>query len=173
MEEKINGPGTAGENELVKIIGFGNKFMCDDGIGIRIIEELKETDLANAKNVEIIDGGTSGMDLIFLLKGAGKAIIIDAVDAGQKLPGQIVIFSPDQVREFFKKKRAFKSYSLHDIDLVEVFELLKTLGIKTKIKIIGIKPKKIGFGGTLSPEIENRIPELISNISNEIINIRQ
>ncbi|MBU4314240.1 MAG: hydrogenase maturation protease, partial [Actinobacteria bacterium] len=64
----------------VKIIGFGNKYRSDDGIGIRIIEELEKLD--SFKDIEIIDGGTSGSDLIFLIKGCSKIIIIDAIDAG-------------------------------------------------------------------------------------------
>ncbi len=150
----------------IKIIGFGNLFMGDDGVGVKIINILKEQNIFN-EQVEIIDGGTSGVDLIFLLKDAQKVIIIDAVDAGQKI-GEIVVFEPENIKEFLKKKTSFKSFSLHDIDLVEVFDLLKTLGLKTEIKIIGIKPKKVGYSDKLSPEIETQIPEIIAQIKKEV-----
>jgi hydrogenase maturation protease len=151
---------------LIKIIGFGNIFMADDGIGVRVIEELQQQQVfKDNENIELIDGGTSGIDLVFMLKGADRAIIIDAVDAGQEI-AQIVVFSPNDVVGF--KKKVFKSYSLHDIDLVEAFELVKSLNLTADIKIIGVKPKKIGYSDKLSPEVENNIPEIIAKIKEEV-----
>jgi|WetSurMetagenome_2_1015567.scaffolds.fasta_scaffold187726_2 hydrogenase maturation protease len=157
----------ASKSCLIKIIGFGNILMGDDGIGVRIIEELQQKQIFDDKgNIELMDGGTSGIDLIFLLQDAARAIIIDAVDAGQEI-GQIVVFSPNDIVEF--KKKIFKSYSLHDIDLVEAFELVRTLNSTVGIKIIGIKPKRIGYSDKLSPEIENRIPEIIAKVKEEVL----
>ena len=153
----------------IKIIGFGNILMGDDGIGIRVIEEIKKKGIfKNIKNVEIIDGGTSGIDLIFILQQADRAIIIDAVDAGQEI-GKIVTFRIDEIKEIFKKNQAFKSFSLHDIDLTEIFELIKTLKIDTEIRIIVINPKKVGYGDKLSSEIESKIPAIISEVKKEVI----
>ena len=154
-------------SSLIKIIGFGNIFMGDDGVGVRVIEELqKQQVFKDIENIELVDGGTSGVDLVFMLQNAGKAIIIDAVDAGQKI-AQIVVFSPQEIKEF--KKKIFKSYSLHDIDLAEAFELVRTLNLPTAIKIIGIKPKKIGYSDKLTPEIENQIPNIIIKVKEEVL----
>lgn len=154
-------------SSLIKIIGFGNIFMGDDGIGVRVIEELQKQQIfKDNENIELVDGGTSGVDLVFMLQNACKAIIIDAVDAGQKI-AQIVVFSPQEIKEF--KKKIFKSYSLHDIDLAEAFELVKNLNLPTAIKIIGIKPKKIGYSDKLTPEIENQIPGIITKVKEEVL----
>jgi hydrogenase maturation protease len=155
------------DRSLIKIIGFGNIFMGDDGIGVRVIEELQQQQIfKDNENIMLVDGGTSGIDLIFMLQGAVKAIIIDAVDAGQGI-AQIVVFSPHEIVEF--KKKVFKSYSLHDIDLAEAFELARTLNLPVDIKIIGIKPKKIGYSDKLSPEVENSIPEIIAKVKEEVL----
>lgn len=157
-----------GIKKSVKIIGFGNLFMGDDGIGIKVIEELKNRDIFRENNnVEIIDGGTSGVDLIFILQNADKAIIIDAVDSGQKI-GEISVFSIEDIKEIKRKNKTFKSFSMHDMDLAEVFELIKTLNMNKIIRIIGINPKNIGYSDKLSPEIENKIPEIIKLIEKEI-----
>jgi hydrogenase maturation protease len=161
-ETEANAPNSS----LIKIIGFGNIFMGDDGIGIRVIEELKQQQIfKDNENIELVDGGTSGIDLIFMLRDVAKAIIIDAVDAGQEV-AQIVVFSPNEIKEF--KKKIFKSYSLHDIDLAEAFELVRSLNLPVDIKIIGIKPKKVGYSDKLSPEIEKSIKALISKIKEEV-----
>ena len=156
---------------IIKIIGFGNIFMGDDGIGVRVIEELQlQQVFKDNENIELIDGGTSGIDLVFMLQDAVRAIIIDAVDAGQEI-AQIVVFSLHEIVEF--KKKIFKSYSLHGIDLAEAFELVKSLNLTTDIKIIGIKPKNIGYSDKLSPEIENSIPEIIVKIKGEVSAVRR
>jgi len=146
----------------VKIIGFGNKYRSDDGIGIRIVEELEKLDFF--KDIEIIDGGTSGADLIFLIKDCRKIIIIDAVDAGQNA-GDVVNIQINDVEEFIK--RDYKSLSLHDLNLADILKLIKALKINADISIIGVKPKKMDFGDRLSPEIEEKIPEIISLVKKE------
>ncbi|MCE5329726.1 hydrogenase maturation protease [bacterium] len=149
-----------------KIIGFGNIFMSDDGIGIRVIEELNKINFSeDYRNVVLIDGGTSGIDLIFTLKESDRVIIIDAVDAGQDT-GEIVKFKLNRLSEFNEKK--FRSFSLHDISLAEVFNLMRSLNINPDITIIGIKPKLIDYGEKISPEIECKIPEIIFQIKQEI-----
>jgi len=147
----------------VKIIGFGNKYRSDDGIGIRVIEELEKLDFF--KNIEIVNGGTSGTDLIFLIKGCSKLIIIDAIDAGQNT-GDVVNIKVDDIEDFIK--RGYKSLSLHDLNLTDILKLIKALKINADISIIGVKPKSIDFGDRLSPEIEKKIPEIISIIKKEI-----
>jgi len=146
----------------LKIIGFGNKYRSDDGIGIRVVEELGKLD--SFRNIDIIDGGTSGTDLIFLVKDCSKIIIIDAIDAGQNVDDVVNIQISD-VEEFIK--RDYKSLSLHDLNLADILKLIKALKINADISIIGVKPKKMDFGDRLSPEIEEKIPEIISLVKKE------
>ena len=150
----------------VKIIGFGNIFMSDDAVGIKIIEELERTDFCSYfNNVKIIDGSTSGIDLLFTLDNLDKVIIVDAVDAGQA-DGEVVKFKLSDISNMPGK--TVKSFSLHDLRLEEVFALMKSLKMTPDITIIGIKPKVIAFGDKLSPEIECRIPEIILLIRQEL-----
>jgi len=147
----------------IRIIGFGNKYRSDDGIGIRVIEELEKQDFF--KDIEIIDGGTSGTDLIFLAKDCKKIIIVDAIETGRHTD-EVVCIKVDDIKEFLKKD--YKSLSLHDLNLSDILKLIKALKINTDISIIGIKPKNIDFGEKLSPEIEDKIPQIISKIKKEI-----
>jgi len=150
---------------IIKIIGFGNVYMGDDGVGIRVIEKIEEQGIfADYSNVEVIDCGTSGVDLIFFLQQADKVIVIDAVDAGQGI-GEVVTFSIGEIIDFGNK--VIKSFSLHDTNLKEVFELIRALKIEKDLKIIGINPKEVYYGEKLSPQIENKIPQIISMIKKE------
>jgi hydrogenase maturation protease len=161
-----NSNGSFSNSKPVKIIGFGNIFMSDDGIGVKIIEELGRINFCtDFKNTEIIDGATSGIDLLFTLNNLDKVIIIDAIDAGQEV-GEVVKFKLTDIDNMPGK--TVKSFSLHDLHLDEIFNLMKSLKIYPDITIIGIKPKIIEYGDKLSPEIECRIPEIILMIKKEI-----
>lgn len=151
--------------EKIKIIGFGNIYMKDDGVGVRVIEEIKEQGIFNDyKNIEMIDGGTSGFDLIFFLQQADKVIIIDAIDAGQKI-GEIVTFGIDQVID--EANLTVKSFTLHDISLKRIFEIVRALKIGKDLRVIGIHPKEIDRGEGLSPQIRKKIPEIILLVKKE------
>jgi hydrogenase maturation protease len=149
--------------EDIKIIGFGNKYRSDDGIGIRVIEEIKKLDFF--KDIDVIDCGTSGIDLLFLAKSCKKIIIIDALDTGIDTD-EVFCIKADDIEEFIKKD--CKSLSLHDLNLSDILKLIRTLKIDTDITIIGIKPINMDFGEHLSPEIESKMPQIISIIKEEI-----
>lgn len=157
-------PGDANRTRSkIIIIGFGNKYRSDDGIGIKVIEELKKLDFF--KGIEIVDGGTSGTDLIFLAKEYRKILLIDAVDTG-KDTDEVICIKADNIEEFIKK--GYKSLSLHDLNLADILKLVRALKIDSDITIIGVRPKNIDFGERLSPEVERKIPQIISRIKMEI-----
>jgi hydrogenase maturation protease len=145
----------------LKIIGFGNRFRSDDGFGPVIIEELEKLDISPEKNIEIIDGGTSGSDLIFHLKECPRVIIVDALDAGQE-KGEIACIEEKDIDSFAEKNMS--SLSLHDLDLSDVLKIARAMKLKTDITIIGINPLSIEFGDRISPQLKEKIPRVITMI---------
>ena len=150
---------------MVKIIGFGNKYLSDDGIGPVIIEMLEKSDLSKNKNIELSDLGTSGTDLIFQIKECPRIIIIDALDAGQA-PGKVIRIKEKDIEHFCNE--GILSLSLHDLNLADILKLARAMKLKTDITIIGIKPLNIEFGEGLSPEIQGKIPEIITLVEQTI-----
>lgn len=134
------------------ILGCGNLLLQDEGIGVHLIEYLKQKELP--KDVELLDGGTAGFDLIDFIQQAEKVVIIDAVKAGGE-PGSIYCFNPDDFETEVPPRT-----SLHGITLKDVFGILQELGPLPKIKIIGIEPKNIDYGTELSPELKEILPKI-------------
>jgi hydrogenase maturation protease len=64
--------------EKIAILGFGNPVREDDGVGIYIIEKLKEN-IGHVENISIFDMGTSAFEVLFKLKGNDRIILVDAV----------------------------------------------------------------------------------------------
>ena len=149
------------DNNKIVVIGIGNLLLMDEGIGVHTINELERYDLPN--NVEIYDGGTGGFKLIDLMHNTKKVIFIDAVDI-DKAPGTITIFKSKDVRSLYPKKK----YSLHDTDLLEVIKMTELLDNPPEIEIVGIQPKTINYGTTLSKELADSMSNIVSTVRRRI-----
>lgn len=145
----------------ILVMGVGNTFRLDDGIGCEIIKILR---LENISNAVFIDGGTDGLSLLDQISEYSRVIIIDAVKM-QEQPGVIKVFTPDEAKIKIKND----VLSTHGFGLAEVLRLVEKLNIKSNIIIIGIQPKDIGFGEGLSDELKNQIPKILELIKNMLL----
>lgn len=69
---------TLKEVKPIAVLGFGNPVRADDGVGIYVIDQLKEK-LGKNEHVSLFDMGTSAFEVLFKLKGHDQIILIDAV----------------------------------------------------------------------------------------------
>ena len=146
----------------VLILGLGNPLLGDEGIGGRVVEELRG--LALPDGVDVIEGGTAGLGLIGLMEGYQRVIIVDAADMGRP-PGHIVRFTPSEVQ--FKTAEA--PLSLHQIGLVEALALAEALEMApAELIIIGVQPSRLEMGVGLSPEVEGAIPQVVRMVLDEL-----
>ncbi len=148
-------------NSKIVVIGIGNLLLMDEGIGVHTINELEKHDLPGS--IEIYDGGTGGFKLIDLMHGAARVIFIDAVETG-KAPGTVTIFSAEEVHSIYNKKK----YSLHDTNLMEIIKMAEILGNPPMIEIVGIQPKKICYGTTLSKELTSSMSTIVNSVLKRI-----
>ncbi|MCW4052642.1 MAG: hydrogenase maturation protease [Candidatus Bathyarchaeota archaeon] len=145
--------------QKIVIVGIGNVLCRDEGVGVHVIEELKEYNLPY--NVEVHDCGTGGLDVLEFLEGSDKAIIVDAV-IGEMEPGEIYHVRLDEVDARDEK---MKMLSLHELDLVKAIEIGKrAYKIPENIFVIGIEPKNVELGMDLTAEVRQAIPRVIQDI---------
>lgn len=144
----------------VVVVGIGNLLLKDEGIGVHVAQALERISLSN--DFEVIDGGTSP-DILPLLEGVDKLIIVDAAQGGGQ-PGDIYRFTIDRL-----SLEDSISTSVHQIGLMETLMMTMALGIAPEeTVIIGVEPKEIDWGLDLSPELENKIPEIIAMVHEEL-----
>lgn len=153
--------------QRVLILGIGNILHKDDGVGVHIVNQILSSDIILPREVEVIDGGTAGFDLLPSMKGRDKIIIVDALKT-EDVPGSIYRFSPDYALE------SRTSISLHEIGIKEVIRMLNLLGENPEIEIIGIVPEDINtLDISISPAVEKSIPDAIGLILNAATNYRE
>jgi hydrogenase maturation protease len=143
----------------IAVVGVGNLLLKDEGIGIHVVHALQESPLPDG--VVVIDGGTSP-DVLDYLEPADKLVIIDAAEAGGE-PGAIYRFRPDDVT-----LETGEAISLHELGLISSLKTMSLLG-KTppEVIIIGIQPKEIDWGMELSPELKEKVPEIVRVVLKE------
>ena len=149
------------EGNDILILGIGNILLKDEGIGVHVVKKIKEMSLPD--NVEVLDGGTAGLDLVDFIAGYKKLIVIDAVTTGDK-PGTIYRLTEENLNIGPKAIMSF-----HEIDFLDALHMSHIMKEKPEeIVVIGIEPKDMSDGVDLSPEIEERIPRIIEIVMEEL-----
>jgi hydrogenase maturation protease len=149
-------------NERLVVLGIGNTILRDEGLGVKALELLRER-YEFSPPVELIDGGTIGIDLLYFLEGVDKLLVLDAVSGG-KPPGSLYLFRNEEVKKYFRHK-----VSMHEIGFQEVLSLLDIKGKPINcMTVMGIEPKLIELGTELSPEVEDRLEDLVNMAVEEL-----
>ncbi len=144
------------ENKEILVLGVGNILMADEGIGVHVVREMSFLEEL-PENVELLDGGTSALDLIPYLQGKKKIVIIDCVETDDP-PGTIYRLVPEDLEDI----KTFTISSMHQIALPETIKFSRLLGNDAEIVIIGVAPKCYSeYRMEISPELAAVVPRII------------
>ncbi len=150
------------ERKRILVLGVGNILLHDEGIGVRVVEELQaQYDFSD--NVELFDGGTLGLRLLDPIAQTDHLIVVDAVQNGEP-PGTIYRLGVEDLN----KRITFKN-SLHQLDLVETLAYAEVLGNRPDAVIVGIEPADISpWGLELTEIVQGRMADLCEQVLKEI-----
>ena len=113
--------------------------------------------------VEILDGGTSGADLLDIIADREKVVFIDAVDADVE-PGTIFKFTPADLDE-----SGSVMLSLHQLGIAQTIHMAGHLNCAPKeAVIIGVKPYELSAGIGISKKMKKIVPRLLDAVMQEI-----
>ncbi len=145
----------------ILVLGIGNILLRDEGVGVRVIEQMQKIHLPD--DVELVDGGTAGADLLDVLAERKKVIVIDAVQADCE-PGTVLRFTVDDL-----VRPDGVGMSLHELGLGEALTMTRQLKCAPEdVVVFGIKPKDTVAGLELSEEVEASVPKVVELILAEI-----
>ena len=145
----------------VLVLGIGNILLRDEGIGVRVVEALSGVALGD--EVEVLDGGTSGADLVDVLADRRRVIVIDAADIDGP-PGTVARLDGDDLLA-----RAGQAMSLHEIGLAESLLMARQLGCPPReVIVFGVRTADTGVGLELSPLMADLVPRLVQLVIREL-----
>ncbi len=145
------------------LIGLGNILMRDEGIGVHAVLALQER-FEVPPELEIVDGGTAGLDLLPFFEGRDRVLLVDAVDFGAE-PGFIGELANEAIPARFGKNKA----SLHHVGLAEVLALAQLQNIlPQEICLIGIQPASLDPGLELTGTVQEKFDALIARVRTKL-----
>ena len=145
------------------VIGVGNMLFKDEGIGIYASEYIKQNYEFDDKELEVIDGGTLGFKLMTYFQEYDNVIILDTVSIEDKV-GDIYRLPSDVLLGLGNYRK-----TAHEVEIVEMLEIVSVLDSYANVIIIGIIPEDIitvQIG--LTTTMENKFEEFILNSIKEI-----
>lgn len=141
------------------ILGLGNPILRDDGVGIKVAKEIGRR-LASS-HIEVREASIAGLDLLELIQGYPKVVLIDSIQIKRGVPGEIFRLDLDDLRPTIRLS------SPHDVNFATAIELGKKLGLNLpqEIRIYAIQVEDIShFDENCSPLVEKAIPGIAESI---------
>lgn len=150
-------------NARVGVIGVGNVYASDDGVGIRVIRRLRESVVD--RRVEVIESERGCMDLLDQLAGLDAALIVDAALTGEGSAGEVTILT---IQAPF---HSGTSNSLHTVDLrgLLAFGEATNMKLPREIVVIAVEAKDIEtFRDACTPEVDRAVPGVADRVVAEV-----
>jgi hydrogenase maturation protease len=112
-------------SQRTAILGLGNPVVSDDRVGLAVAEELRRLLAASPiENVSVMESTRGGFELIDLLAGFDRAIIIDCLSLPDPTPGHIRELALTNVAG------SARLINAHEISISTAFELAGAMGIE-------------------------------------------
>ncbi|HEY4613246.1 MAG TPA: hydrogenase maturation protease [Bacteroidota bacterium] len=144
----------------ILVLGLGNLLLTDEGVGVHAAQRLQQMQLP--ANVEVVDGGTGGFELIEHCRGKSKIIIIDCLSA-DAAPGSVIRLSLDEI-----DPQRPPPFSAHQGGIRELLAFIPSLTPIPEVTIYGVVPVVVDqLSMELSPTVEAQLPKIVSTVIDE------
>ena len=133
------------------IVGVGNRYREDDGIGPAVVERVKATAEDGVDTLALDDV----MALLDAMSGYDNVVIVDAT-APQGSPGKVRRFDGHDTTGFAESG----AVSTHGFGLAGVLRMAVQLSrMPVRVVVLGIEGQRFGHGEGLSPELASAVDE--------------
>lgn len=136
------------------VLALGNPIRSDDGAGIAALRCL-EKDPRVPGAVDLLEGGTKGLELVSYISGMSRLLVLDAVDVGA-VAGKIVCIQGKELCSLSGNG------NVHDLALADILNALRLLGQEPQETVLlGVQPGTTELGTSLSKSVESSLPLLV------------
>ena len=136
------------------VLALGNPIRSDDGAGIVALRSL-EKDPRVPVAVELLEGGTKGLELVAYISGMSRLLVLDAVDVGA-VAGTVVCLRGTELGALPGNG------NVHDLALADILNALRLLGQEPQETVLlGLQPGTTELGTSLSKSVESSLPRLV------------
>jgi hydrogenase maturation protease len=105
------------------LLGMGNPYLSDDAVGIRLVRDFSRR-LGCVPQLEVIEEcSVGGLNLLDLLDGFERLIVVDSIKTRGGIPGCWYRFTAEKLRE------TMNLTNIHDANFVTALELGRRIGM--------------------------------------------
>jgi hydrogenase maturation protease len=141
------------------VIGIGNDFRRDDGVGITVAQRIEER---NLPGVRVVSGISEPPALLEVWSGAARAVVVDAATGANSTPGRIRRWTGPDLE-------TTAVVSSHALGLAQTFALAQALArMPDELVLFTVDIVDTNHGIGLTPAVEAAVPELVGRIVDEI-----
>ena len=142
------------------IVGLGNPIMSDDAVGIVVAQKIYEQ-IHDHKNVDLVEAPVGGFELVDIIVGYDRAIIIDAIQTEWGHVGDHYLLDLESAQSTEQPSMT------HQVGLIEGLELARRLGTKTPeyLRVYAIEADDIyTFGTEMTEAVKDAVPRIAEEI---------
>jgi len=144
------------------LLGIGNILMNDDAAGVLVVQNLA-AQFSFPDELVLLDGGTLGLDLLPILEGVDRLLVVDAVETGQAV-GTIIRTTGDDIPLALATK-----VSPHQMGLKDLLLVADLQGYAPQEMVLwGVQPGSIEMDIELSPEVARGVEILQVKVLKEL-----
>lgn len=148
--------------EIITVLGVGNILLTDEGLGVHIINQLKE-EYIFPPEVQLLDGGTMGMELLSYMRNTEYLLLVDAIKGGQE-PGTVYEFQHEDTENYFTDH-----ISVHEVGMQDILRIrtLQEDPLKDAV-VIGAEPASLELGFEVSPMVAPHMDEIKARVIKQL-----
>ncbi|PLX99141.1 MAG: hydrogenase expression protein [Desulfuromonas sp.] len=144
------------------VLGLGNLLMNDDAAGLHAVYALRER-FPEQANLQIVDGGTLGLDLLGYIDWADRLLILDAIDIDAP-PGTVALIEGDDIDPVLERK-----VSPHQVGLKDLLAAAELIGDRpAEITLLGIQAGDINMAMELTPQVSQGMEKLVAEAAQRV-----
>jgi hydrogenase maturation protease len=138
------------------VLGVGNILMSDDGVGVRLMERLRDLEPA-LPGVEYVDAGTLSYVLLPGIQACDALLVLDAARLGER-PGSMRLLRDAAMDDFLRSARC----SVHEVGMRDLLDMARLTGsLPSRRAFLGIEPGETGWGEALGKEVDAALPAAV------------
>ncbi len=137
------------------VLGLGNILNRDEGLGVHALGVLAQS-LGSPGEIEFVDGGVLGLNLLPLVESCGHLLVLDAVNAGRP-PGSLIELRGEEIPLYAEAR-----LSQHQVTFQEILALANLRDkLPPQLHLVGVQPADLGVGIGLSPAATLALSQVI------------
>ncbi|WP_425074458.1 HyaD/HybD family hydrogenase maturation endopeptidase [Sagittula sp. S175] len=137
-------------------LGVGNTLMTDEAAGPQAVRRLK-AEAGDHPGLRCLDAGTLSFTLAEDIGAADALIVFDAARL-KAAPGAVQCLEGQTMDDFIRSGKL----TVHEVGLTDLLDMARMTGdLPARRALIAIEPAEIGWGLSLSPAVEQAMPEAI------------